>query len=154
MLLFTMLSCSQKQDSFNAKNMPQPSTDTTYGYLIDIHRNDSGYVHSISTSMYTGLTISDGELTGYDAHKLFFGYDSTVISINNSHVIPIRVGITKLLLRNPDNAKLVSDSVTVSVYKKNGILELQTQRTPANHFKKERVPAKAGFHPARTQRDA
>ncbi|MGD0036469.1 MAG: hypothetical protein ABSC53_04160 [Bacteroidota bacterium] len=131
-LSFILLSCSQKQDSSNSKKIQQPSADTIYGYLIDINRSDSGYVHNILTSMYTGFTISDGELIDYDADELFFGYNKTIIRINNLYVIPIRVGVTKLFLRNPNNLNLISDSVTVSVFEKNGILELQAQRTPAN----------------------
>jgi hypothetical protein len=124
------MSCTQRERSTDQKTVPLPSNDTTYGYLIDIHQNESGYVHSISTSIYTGLAISEGELTEYDPYELFFGYDSTVVSIGNLYVVPKRVGVTKLYLRNPDNINLIADSINISVSQENNKYVLHTQRTP------------------------
>jgi len=130
LILFACLSCAQKERSMDQKPVPQPNSDTTYGYYINIHQADSRFVHSISTSMSFGLTIADGEMINYDAHKLFFGYDSTIISIGNVSVLPLKVGKTMVYLKNPTHLESVADSIVVEVTKVKNKFLIQTRRAP------------------------
>jgi hypothetical protein len=129
-VVLVSFSYSQKERSINQKSVPQPRTDTTYSYSMDIHKADSGYTAGISTSMYYGVTILDGELTGFDAGKLFFGYDSTIIQIGKVHVVPVKIGKTVVFLKNPDHLELVADSIEVEVTKVKNKYSLQTHRAP------------------------
>jgi hypothetical protein len=63
----------------------------------------------------SGLTISYENLIGYDEKKLFFGYDSTILGFEKRYVIPYKVGLTKVYLRNPNKLNTVADSIEIEV---------------------------------------
>ena len=104
-------------------------TDTSYSYHIYFYTNYLGTVHGIYKSMRTGYTTSNNNISDYDQAKLFYGYDTTIIGFNKEHIVPFRVGRTKIYLRNPEKFETVADSVEVEVIQGKKNLYLQ-RRAP------------------------
>jgi hypothetical protein len=104
-----------KEFASSSESTQRIRSDTIYNYHFNIHTNDSGYVHGISISIMSGLTISYENLIGYDEKKLFFGYDSTILGFEKRYVIPYKVGLTKVYLRNPNKLNTVADSIEIEV---------------------------------------
>jgi hypothetical protein len=90
LLFFVVLCLGQvKRSPKKVVHIPKPDlSDTTWVYSLGMNENNDGYFLYVNTAMHTGNIIADGELTDYSPSQLFFGYDTSIVIIKGSHLIP------------------------------------------------------------------
>jgi len=104
------------------------STDTSYNFSMGVREYKGHYYHDIAVAMYYKNKIVDGDLTKYNAHELFFGYNPKILEVDSLYFIPLQVGETEVYLRNPYNPTKVADSISIVVSKQANKLILKTRR--------------------------
>ena len=98
---------------------------TTQYHCFLIEQGDSCVI-DFRFTIHSGLAVSDGKVVRYDPHRVFFGYDTSIVFLNKSTVLPKGVGRTEVFVRHPSpDSSFVVDTIRVIVEDVRGHLKVR-----------------------------
>jgi hypothetical protein len=97
-------------------------------YYLFVYQDEDSSKVDFRFVIRNSLVLSDGMVTDFDPHRVFFGYDTTIVLFSRTRAFPMKVGATTVYVRhpNPDSSRVV-DTVAVEVERTDGKLRIREQ---------------------------